>query len=265
MKKTGIIFLLLFLISGAGAQVKLEYTYQYSATTVKLETHGYKYYIMDVPNAQCRIYNLDHSIFRTIYCSVPGNSFLTDVKFVSERLFDTDPEIELAYTWYRYVASAVTPYYVYGSSIINEDGSLIAGINGARYLYMNEAGDNEWKLFAYCYDYSVWPEKIWTNIYSLPGSPLVSATLYQTSGDISVKAFPNPADNRIKAAYRLPAGASEGILYFFNSDGKLMNQFRVDKHTDHLLLDVSMYRSGLYHYFVESGNKRSSSEKMVIR
>jgi hypothetical protein len=264
MKILTVIVCFLLSLPGTYAQVTLEHTYNYSAAVVKFETLGYKYYIMDVPNSQCRIYNPDHSLFRTINCNVPAGSYLADIQFLSEKLFDHDDGIELVYTWYRYVPTTDSYYYIYGSSIINEDGSPLENIEGARFISLDKTDDDIWKLFSYCYDYSVWPERVWTNIYSLPGVPVVSANSKDASGGITVGAFPNPAENRLKVTYQLPEGAPEGTLYFFSSDGKMAGQFRVDTHTDHLLLDVSDYKSGVYHYFVEHGNRRSKSGKLVV-
>ena len=61
----GIIICLAITVSG---QLTLEQTYNYSVGVVKLETFGYKYFLMDVPNSQCRIYNMDHSLFKSINC-----------------------------------------------------------------------------------------------------------------------------------------------------------------------------------------------------
>ena len=265
MKKIIFVNLLLLLVATAPAQVMLEHTYNYSAAPVKFETLGYKYFLMDVPNAQCRIYNSDHSLFRTITCSVPANSYLADIKYLSERVFDNDAGIELVYTWYRYVPTTDSYYYVYGSRIINEDGSLLLNIDGARFVYLNETGENIWKLFAYCYDYSVWPEKVWTNIYSLPGAPVSAIVPEAEKNEFGLKAFPNPAAGRLKVAYSLPPDVKEGQLFLVDSQGRLINRFLVDNHTDHLLLDVSTYPGGTYYYYLEFRNTRSSSQKLVVR
>lgn len=246
------------------AQVSLEKTYNYSAAVVKFETHGYKYYVMDVPNAKCRIYNLDHSLFKTINCIVPANCYLADVKYLSENLFDNDNGIELAYTWYQYFSTQDAYYYEYDSKIINEDGSAITTIDGARYIYVNATGENTYKLFAYCYDYSVFPEIIWTNIYSLPGTPVYSFAM-EDKPVLELNAFPNPAENSVKMTYSLPENVNEGTLFLFDNNGRFIERFVVDGHTNHLLLDVSKYQSGVYNYFVESAGKKSASKKLVVR
>jgi hypothetical protein len=141
-------------------QITLQKTYNYSTAVVKLETLGYKYYLMDVLASQVRIYNMDHSIFKTINCSVPNGYYLADIKYVSENLFNSDSQIELAYTYYKYVPTSTSYYYIYGAKVINESGSNLLSIDGAQYIYVNKTGETEYKLFAYCYDYSVSPEKV---------------------------------------------------------------------------------------------------------
>lgn len=257
-------FAMLLLIFTAGnAQVTLEKKYDYSASVVEFETLGFKYYLMDVPLSQCRIYNMDHSLLKTINCNVPAGFYLSDVKFLSEKLFDSDAGIELLCTFYRY--NATLEYYEYDSKIINEDGSQLTFIDGGLYSYIHQTGENTYKLFSYCYDFSVWPEKVWTNIYSLPGTPVVSAFLENKNPGFNLKAFPNPTTGQLKVAYKLPQEIREGTLFLFDNNGKQVNRFVIDNHTDHLLLNVSEYKSGVYHYFVEYGNKKSPSQKLVVR
>ncbi len=98
MKKPILNSLLLLMAAAGYTQVTLEHTYNYSAALVKFETPGYKYYLMDVAGAQCRIYNLDHSLYKTISCNVPADSYLADVRHLSEKVFDNDEGIELVYT-----------------------------------------------------------------------------------------------------------------------------------------------------------------------
>lgn len=247
------------------AQISLEHTYNYSATIVKLESMGYKYYLMDVPKAQCRIYNIDHSLLKTINCPVPQDYFLADIKLVSENLFNSDASVELACTYYKYVPTQTTYYYMYGTRIINEAGSILLNIDGARYIYINKAGDNLYKLFTYCYDYSVFPEKVWTNIYSVPGVPVVAQAFSAGREDLWAKAFPNPAAEFVKITYQLPEKIDKGTLRLFDSSGRQVNQFIVDHHSDHLDLDINELSQGVYHYFIEYENSRTPSGKLVVQ
>lgn len=255
------LFLSLFIVSTA--QVTLDKKYDYSTSVVKLENSGYKYYIMDVPNGQCRLYNTDHSLYKTISCNVPVGFYLSDIKFLSEKLFDTDSGIELLCAYYKY--NSAQAYYEYDSKIINDDGSQITFIDGALYNYINQTSENTYKLFSYCYDFSLTPEKVWTNIYSLPGTLVSAQLLNEISPDILLNAFPNPASNSIKVAYSLPENVNQATLHLIDNSGRQVEQFIVDKHTDHLMLDVSRFQSGIYVYFIEYGNEKTPSKKLVIQ
>jgi hypothetical protein len=39
--------------------------------------------------------------------------------------------------------------------------------------------------------------------------------------------------------------------YLFDNNGRVVKQFVIDKHIAYLLLDVSQFTSGVYHYFIE--------------
>lgn len=260
---TGFFLALVIVLS---AQVTLEKRYEFSTSVVKLETSGYKYYTMDIPNSECKIYNLDHSVFKTISCPTPtANHYLGDIKYISENVFDTDDGIELVYTYYKYIPTQSSYYYEYDSKIINEDGSVIQTIDGARYIYINKTDENTHKLFAYCYDYSVFPEIVWTNIYDIQEAPLVAMLLDNNSSESWIKAYPNPASQKVKVAYSLPENIDLGKLYLFDNNGRNVNQFVVDNHADYLELNISEYQSGIYHYFIEYGNTKTASKKLLIR
>jgi hypothetical protein len=258
---TGILLTFFFALN---AQVTLDKTYNYSASVIELETLGYKYYLMDVPNEQCKIYNLDHSLFKTINCNIPNNFYLTDIKFISENLFDSDAGIELLYTYSKYISTSTSYYYEYDSKIINENGTNILSIDGAQYNYIHKTAENTFKLFSYCFDYKQYPETVWTNIYNLQGTPIVSI-LENDIPDVWMNAFPNPASQTVKVAYNLPENITSGKLHLIDNNGRQVEQFIIDQHSDHLALDVTRFNSGTYHYFVEYGNTKTSSKKLVIQ
>lgn len=246
------------------SQVTLQKTYNYSTTVVKLETLGYKYYLMDVPASQARIYNMDHSVYKTISCSVPNGYYLGDVKYVSQNLFNTDSQIELVYIYYKYV-TASTPYYMYGAKVVNESGATLASIDGVQYIYVNKTGDAEYKLFAYCFDYSIFPEKVWTNIYSLPGSLVSALNFSSQQTDSFLNAYPNPASDIVRIAYELPENVKDANLYLIDATGRPVRNYQIDNHIDNLALNVNDLSAGVYHYFIEFGNTRTEAKKIVVQ
>ncbi|MFY9150435.1 MAG: T9SS type A sorting domain-containing protein [Prolixibacteraceae bacterium] len=247
------------------SQVTLQKTYNYSTTVVKLESLGYKYYLMDVPNSQVRIYNMDHSLFKTVNCNVPNGYFLADIKYVSENLFNSDSQIEFVYTYYKYVSTSSSYYYIYGSRIINENGTNLQTIEGARYIYVNKTGDAEYKLFAYCFDYSVFPEKVWTNIYGLSGSLLTEINISGKNQDTFLNAWPNPASNIVQIAYELPENVKNAQLYLLDPNGRPVKNYMIDNHTDNLALNLNDLSAGTYLYFIEYGNKRTEVKKIIVQ
>lgn len=255
----------LFLIATLYGQITLHKTYNYSATVVKLETLGYKYYLMDVPNSQVRIYNMDHSVFKTINCSVPNGYYLSDIKYVSENLFNSDSQIELAYTYYQYVATSTSYYYMYGAKVINETGTVLQPIDGAQYLYVNKTGDAEYKLFAYCFDYSVFPEKVWTNIYNISGFPVFSASISDKQQDVLLKAWPNPASEVIRLQYELPVNVKSASMNVYDSSGRKVKNFAIDSHSDHIAMNVNDLAAGTYLFNIEYDNIRTDTKKIVIQ
>jgi hypothetical protein len=265
MKQILSTLILMFSIVALYGQITLQKTYNYSTAVVKLETLGYKYYLMDVLASQVRIYNMDHSIFKTINCSVPNGYYLADIKYVSENLFNSDSQIELAYTYYKYVPTSSSYYYIYGAKVINESGSNLLTIDGAQYIYVNKTGETEYKLFAYCYDYSISPEKVWTNIYSLTGSLVSALNISGSQPDNFLKAYPNPATDIIRVEYVLPDDIKSARLNILDSNGKTVKNFLVDGHSDHLALNVNDLSSGIYLYYIEYDNFRTSSKKLIVQ
>lgn len=247
------------------AQITLQKTYNYSTSVVKLESLGYKYFLMDVPNSQVRIYNMDHSIYKTVNCNVPNGYFLADVKYVSQNLFNADPQIEFVYTYYKYVSTATSYYYIYGSKIISENGTNLQTIDGARYIYVNKTGDAEYKLFAYCFDYSVFPETVWTNIYNLSGSLVSAPNISSQQTDSFLNAWPNPASDMIQIAYELPDNIKNANLHLTDANGRSVKTYQIDNHTDNLVLKVNDLSLGTYLYFIEYNHIRTESKKIIIR
>lgn len=69
----------------------------------------------------------------------------------------------------------------------------------------------------------------------------------------------------VKMAYSLRENVNEGTLFIFDNNRWFVKRFVVDSHTDHLLLDVSKYQSGVYNFFMESDNSKCAPKKLIIR
>ena len=87
MKRIPLCLTLCMLGAALHAQPQLEKTYAESVTITKLEGVGEVYYSMDVISKQCHIYRMDHSLYKSISIPTPDGYYLSDVQYVSEKLF----------------------------------------------------------------------------------------------------------------------------------------------------------------------------------
>ena len=92
---------------------------------------------MDVPFSECRIYNLDHSLYKTIRVKLDPNHYLYDISYVTRRLFNHDDSIEFLYMAYEYIEDTV-PYYQYMVGVVNETGTSLLKVPEGTYYEIIE-------------------------------------------------------------------------------------------------------------------------------
>lgn len=257
------LFFAYFLVSAQflSAQVVLEQSYNYSGTFATLEQSGDKFYIMDVPNEQCKIYNTNHSIWKTINLSIPTDYYLYDVNFISENLFNSDNALEILYIYYKYVSSG--DYYVYESRIINENGDELLKVPGGGYCEIKQVGENN-KLMVYVFDYSVSPYTIQTKVYNIgqAATPIMNPV---ASNQLMLNdAYPNPSNSYFTIPYQIPEGVDFGNLQLLDINGKILQNHNIDSHFDHLKLNTSTLRKGVYLYKISTQDGYTSESKKLI-
>ncbi len=262
MKKILSLLIIQLFALGASAQINYETEYNYSGTFVNLALSGTKFYIMDVPANQCRIYNTDHTLWKTIPLSVPANNYLYDIRFVSENLFTTDNSLALAYIYYNYDETG--QYYTYTAKVIRENGSELLSIPGAQYLYVYDLGDDGVKLIAYVYDYSVSPYTVKTRIYDLPGNLLAIPSGAAPAPSGLGAPVPNPAGNFTQIHYTLPEDAKEGTIILQDVKGNAVQSYRVDRNFKSMYINTAQLPAGLYLYFLKTGQYTSPARKLVV-
>ena len=149
------------------SQIVHESTYNFSGTYTRLANSGDKFFIMDVGTNQCRIYNTDHSLWKTIDLPVPANNYLYDIRYVSENLFTLDNSLCLAYVYYHY--DELNQYYTFHAKVIKENSSELISIPGCQHFNIHNLTETGTKMLAYAYDYSLFPYTIQTHAFNLPG------------------------------------------------------------------------------------------------
>ena len=261
MKKLFITLLLSMALAIGFSQITPDFSYNYSGTFAKLSSSGNKFYLMDVGLSQCRIYNMNNTLWKTINLSVPSGNYLYDIKYLSEGLFTSDNSLSMAYVYYAY--DATNAYYTFHDSIIRENGTELLSIPGCQYMEVINMENDGLKLVAYCYDYSVSPYTIQTKVYSLPGTLL--ATEKTEINSASRLPFPNPAIEYTTISYQLGNGTSTANMIIHDIQGKEIERFTINNNIDHITLPTGNYKSGMYFYTIESGNNKQDSGRFLVK
>lgn len=251
-----IIVILLF-FGVASAQFALEKVYDHSLASTRINASEYKYFLMDVAKSECRIYNLDHTLFKTISISLPTDYYLNDIKFVTQNLFNSDSNIELWFSAYNWVPVGSDGYYRYISRVIDETGKELTSIPNGVYAYIIRSGEEQYKMAVYAYDNSFWPGSVKTHIFSIPGTQTAAHYALAKLAD----PFPNPTGGVINLP--LPAGENSGKLQVFSVTGHLITETILTGQPV-FRLNASGWAPGTYTYRIVGNSTVSEVKKFIV-
>jgi hypothetical protein len=218
---------------------------------------------MDVINKQCHIYRMDHTLYKSIPIPTPEGYYLSDVQFVSEKLFNEDALVELVYSYTKYVPTETSYYYTYETRLINENGQVLLNFPGAGYTNVLETRGAGKKFLVYEYNYSVIPYRTYTHVYGLPETEInaINGPAQLFSQPLP---YPNPAQRLVNIPVAMPAGANSGILELYDLRGNHLLSYPVTGMDVNVVLPTRELAPGTYLYFVETGASRSESRKITI-
>lgn len=277
--------LTLLLTIQSQAQIALENTYSDYVFPIHLESAGSKYAILDQNIWELKIYNLDHSLYKTITVTNP-NTNLYDAAlypnregfnfgYVKEGLFDTDAEIE--FLLYYVVYDAAYNNFVEATVIINEDGSVLFKRNGVspRITYdggelesIVKASDGTTKMILVEQPSSGYL----SHVYSIPGTLQCDpcggingvGKVAQGESTSVLQNYPNPATEYTIINYDLPDNVNNGKLIIYNTAGIQLKEYQIDRNFDHLRVSTKDLPAGTYYYSVHTTNGQTQSKKMVV-
>lgn len=262
MKQLLIVLALMLSFSMTYGQITLEQTYDHSGTFTSLAMSGDKFYVMDVGASQCRIYNSDHTLWKSISLNIPADHFLYDIRYVTENLFTDDNTLCLAFIYYSYDATG--QYYSYFAKVIQENGPELLYIPGCQFLYVHTLFDGDAKMTAYSYDYSVFPYTIQTLVYDLPGQ-LISYSTEEFAPKPDVRnAFPNPSHHFVTIPFDMPASEINGEIHISDATGKVIRVVPVTNDTTEITIETTQFPRGTYLYYLQTRNHRSQARKLII-
>jgi len=272
MKKHILIAVSLLLTFGADAQMTLIQTENNCSnlSVINLQLSGKKYASFDNIAGQVRLYNLNHTIWKTI--NLPTIAGLTrstnDVpQYISENLFKLDNKVDMAVVYYN-----TTTTSEYDNVIIDETAAVIQTVDSVFSVNIYNAGMTT-DSFVAVFNGTGFPSLI-AKVYSLPGTiPCnlcgnglgFAKALHTDDGNLSDPA-PNPSSNQTKLTYALPEGSSKGEISIYNGNGELIKTYPVDNTFSYITLDNSMLPAGIYYYnLVADGNITMTKKMLVIK
>lgn len=238
-------------------QIQLEKTYNFSGTLTEIDEGEFKYFVMDVPLKQCRIYNEDHSLYKTINLQVPSEYFLTDIKFLSRKIFNEDENIELLYTYNKVNLINSEYVYTYGMKVINELGTVLLNLTDGGFAEL-KTGSNGTKLLAYRY---IWYDSyylVYTNIYALGGTSGSASSLLQPS----LKIYPNPAEETLQIELTGSSMLSGGNITINDISGRQVFNQPLHPGTGQLSIGTGKLAPGTYILNMVSNDGTRLSEKI---
>lgn len=234
---------------------------------------GQKWFIYDRAASTITLYNMNHSIYRTI--NIPSQSAAYyEVYYLTDCLFDTDTT-DIEYM----IVQNTGP--VTSVSIYNESGSTLAFLDSAMIYHARYADpmpglSSGIMPTATGVKMSVFkPFLDSTYIYSLPGRLLCapcgggpSGVYYSVEETAAVSTnrlpYPNPANESVTIPYVLPNGASRGQVLIYDLNGKEVASYEVDNRFLELLIMSGTLPAGTYYYSVVANGQATKGNKLLI-
>ncbi len=182
--------------------LNLEHSYlQGRAKRVLLEKSGEKYILLDIANGVAKIYNSNHSLWKTVSTPFPALTYNSDISFVSENQINTDSDLEIGYIYFNNVNKQ------YEGRIVNEKNEILMTFPNASILSISQIDGFPNKLLVYLIDSNNYN----TDVYGLPSLTLennytsgITRTKFEISGEKYFSTYPR-----------------NGSIELFNSNHKL--------------------------------------------
>lgn len=230
--------------------LSLEKAYDSEVTRVNLENSGEKYYTSSLPlNNQAKIYNSNHTLWKTIDLPLPldGVYKITTINSLSETKIDPDALIEFSYTYV--LAFLLEPYYY--SRVINENGTILLQADGVDGLYLNDIQGLNNKWIGYVYDFN--NNSYLGKVYS---SEILGTLDYNKNSKVFIA--PNPAKSFLDIN-SLSSPIVEVTIY--NMNGAMVKRETSQNITK---IDVDKLPTGIYIVNLTDFNNQKSTHKITI-
>lgn len=280
MKK---IFLLAFVafVFNAKAQFVLEHDYDSSATYnlansrgsqlmyIKFEVSGERYVKINRVGKVIEVYDMNHSLVKVVsLANLPlgTSTFLPDVLYLSEQLFNTDALMEFMYL-YPFTDSQGNGNYV--TNIYTENGALLFTDTAFALIRLNfeqqqfpiyNTSQGTKMILSYMNGHA----KVWGLAGTLSTAiHAANNNLVQASNFVS-NAHPNPTNQTTTVEYKLPDHVNHGEIVFYDLQGVEIKRFKVDAAFNSLTISTSDIAAGTYYYQLQTRENTSRGKKLVV-
>lgn len=257
----------------AKAQIITEAVYPGAANPnnffqIQLTNGGDKYAEYSSSQSQVIVYNLSHTVYRTMNLALPAGASNIIVCYVSDALFDqnaSDIEYLVQYTTSPpFGVNHVAVYRENGTLLYQRDtASLSIGIFALERIFRTSAGTKMIISSA-----TAGAEAI---VVGLPGNlpcticdngPSMMQSYENTSS--TGAPYPNPAADFTTIPYALPEGERTGWLVLFDLAGQEVKRFQITNTFTSVTLSTAEIASGTYSYRIEAGQTVLPGEKLII-
>jgi hypothetical protein len=234
------------------AQINLEHTYEGSASYhgagfINVSAGVNLYILQSNDGNQVKLYNEDHSLYKTVTITPPAGYKIVGLSLVSKKLFNANDNIEFIIIFRRSTADDNND----NMRLYDDGGNMIKDFGNAYSFNPSciKISNGQFKLVVFRYMIENSATLYYsTDIYSLPGSVPVVA-IREGSSIESPSPYPNPSNSIVHLPYQLKNGETS-VMHIYNLQGQLLEQKQIDYAFHEILLDVSMYVKGVYIYEV---------------
>lgn len=230
----------------------LTFEHQYDSVVSRtvLENSGEKYYTTESPmNNQVKIYNADHSIWKTVDLPSPGEFYqVKTISNLSENKFNSDNLVEFTCS-YQFDSPIFSTFYE--SRVINENGLSLLNVPNAYILALSELPNLINKIIGLMRVDGESPQPPSGTVYN---TDVLGTTNFNKS---NISIAPNPVKNE----FTIFSTKAIVEVTIFDTIGKLILTKKASNLTQ---IEVQNLSNGIYFVKMKDNNNTQITQKIII-
>lgn len=233
----------------------MEKQYDMEMARVDLENSGEKYYgFRNLISGHTKIYNADHSLWKTVYLDVPFDGMVkVSVAFISETKISNDALLEIGYVYMYY---SPLMYTVFHGKVINEDGLVYLDSPDVQSYVLSEFSNLPAKLVAVRNLSDPFDETIMnyqSDVYSVDAAMATAG--FEKTETISLAPNPSASVVNIDSANTITRAVVFDVL------GAKVLDYQSNGIT---AVNVSDLKTGIYFLTLSDSSNKKSTHKIVV-